>query len=106
MFLSIEYSCHKVAIGKFEFKLIDSDFVATGDANDDVYVIAANEYIKRNLPVAKNIVLLCIYLENKFDVKIESGVRAQDAICPNHINNWAEIAAERDRLLDKLSAMK
>ncbi len=104
MFVSYTYITVK---NEVEYKIIDSDFTVTVLEHKDTAasVVIAKEYYKRNLPVAKNMVLLCLYSETK-GYNIKHIVIWQDHYCYNKINNWKEIAAERDRLLDKLLVMK
>lgn len=95
----------------YEFEITDSDFVTirgmTGVMAQHWYAgiatVIAAEYVERNLLVAKNIVLYCLYMEEQGYKNI---ICYQDRYCPEYIDNWVEIAAERDRLLDKLYAMK
>lgn len=91
------------------YKIIDSDFVSILNTLDGLPIamtgiIVAKEYIKRNLPVAKNIALFCLYIES-FGHNMENITGWQDKSCSG-IQNWTEIAVERDRYLDKLSPMK
>ncbi len=103
MFRSIRYVGHGRFNTQSEYEITDSDFVVI--VNGPRSVAVAREYDKRNLPVAKNIVLLCLYLESR-GTNIEKVIRLQDDVCSGHIANWDRIAEERNRYLDKLSAMK
>lgn len=89
---------------QYEYKITDSDFVVVVGGCTIPDVAIAKEYARRNLPVAKNMALLCLYMGE--DERMELIVIQQDLYCGAYIDNWAEIAAERDRYLDKLSAMK
>lgn len=92
---------------KRSIEIIDSDFrIIIHTEYQYVEEIIVKEYTARNLPVAKNIALLCMYFENFWQVKMPDVIYWQDQHCPHYVDNWAEIAAERDRYLDKLSAMK
>lgn len=116
MFRSCEYLNYDIKANLYKYKITDSDFITVVETNlpvggsgdlflASVIVAVVKEYIKRNLSIVNNIILLCLYLE-KFKYKMEDIIYWQDKFCHEYINNWAEIAAERDRLLDKLSAMK
>lgn len=94
MFRSFKYLGFNIETNQYEHELIDSDFVTVViDDTGNESVAVAKEYIRRNLPVAKNMALLYLYIE-------QQGSYIREAI------RWAEIEIERDRILDKLSAMK
>lgn len=111
MFHSYEYICLNKKTRQFKLEIKDSDFATTIFVNETlanflaINVSIAQEYARRNLPVAKNMALLCLYLEERGH-KMYNIIYHQDHYCPEHIENWVEIAAERDRILAKLSAMK
>lgn len=100
---------------KYKYEIIDHDFVASvvvvwpiGQGMSmltGMAIAVAKEYAKRNLSVGKNIAVLCLHLEER-GWGMENIIYNQDKDCSQHIYNWAEIAAERDRTLDKFSAMK
>lgn len=48
--------------GEHEYNIIDSDFNFTIVVNDAISIVVAKEYAKRNLPVARNLALLCLYI--------------------------------------------
>lgn len=103
MFRSYKY------INSSRIEITDSDFVAVailaGDPLGCVSVAIAKEYARRNLPLAKNMTLFCLYIES-FGHNMESILRFQNKYGYKYIDNWSGIAAERDRILDKLSTMK
>lgn len=104
MFRSFE---HEVVYGSgYEFKIIDSDFTVVVRGDDSIVALAlVKEYARRNLPVGKNLALLCLYFES-LRRDIENILYWQDLYCSGKVENWAEIAAERNHYLDKLWAMK
>lgn len=108
MFRSYEYLGYSCKTNEFEFKITDSDFVVVAStfpgSSVNVNMVVAKEYARRNLQVGKNIALLCLYLRERV-MEMKDITYWQDKYCPEYIDNWTEIAAERDQLLDKLSAM-
>ncbi len=107
MFRSLECDSYIYATNECKYKLTDSEFVVNvvDNLGHGGCVSIAKEYARRNLPVAKNMALLCLYLE-ALGLRRKMKDINQDKFCSKHIDNWSGIAAERDRLLGKLSAMK
>lgn len=105
MFRSYRYLSYNHKTKLHVIKITDSDFVVIVTVNGSINVAVAKEYARRNLSVAKNLVLLCLEMESLGN-KMKDIILSQDKYCPEHIDNWAEIATERNRILDKLSAMK
>lgn len=101
--------------GCWTYEITDSDFgtVIVVLNEPEITVGIVEEYASRNLNVGKNVALLYMY---QAEIEIGPGppianlleeiIEYQDHCCPKFINNWAEIAVERDQYLDKIWAMK
>lgn len=107
MFCSYRYIGYNNKTKQYEDELIDSYFTVLikSTVATPFHTVIAQEYVNRNVSVAKNIALLCLYMETQGN-SMEEIVYWQDRHCSKVINNWGQIASERNRYLDKLSAMK
>jgi hypothetical protein len=94
-------------VDKYDYILTDSEFgkVSIESVGGPIVGIA-REYIKRDLPVGRNLALFVIYRTNNGLTRIKNICERMDAWCPKHIDNWNQYAEERDRALEKLLALK
>lgn len=121
MFLSITYVSRGNSDSEFVYRLTDSDFetefsywLTDSDFETTLNKIMTSitagvvkEYRRRKLNAGKNTALLILHMEEKWGAHdIYKLIFFQDKYCPEHIDNWSEIAAERDRYMNKIIAMK
>lgn len=88
------------------YEITDYDFVVVVESPDVEGVAVAKEYVRRKLPLAKNMALYALYQQQTYGFKMKDILSWQNKYCSKCIINWPQIAGERDRLLNKLSAMK
>jgi hypothetical protein len=117
-FVSLTYDSYDRATDQYFYTLVDSEFgsvkvegdedwVTIGAAGGAVLVVAlvAKEYIKRGLPVGRNLALVTICTHRTYKSSIADIVRWQDEYCPEYVENWQLYARERDEHLNKLLAL-
>lgn len=121
MFKSIIYKKYNGRIKKFIYELTDSEFGICKiefDRNYNISVMegdmlrslaVAQEYQKRNLPIAENMALFHIWYHNRpslYPCSFEQLKQWQDKYCPEYINDWSEISKQIDILIKKYQLLQ
>lgn len=110
MFQAIFYQRYNDTKRQYLYKLVDSEFgvceiwvdgTASGTGVFGAEKEIAQEYQKRKLPIAENIVLLNIWHHKRYGYSLNEMKEYQDTYCYKHINNWPEISLKIDRLIKK-----
>lgn len=94
---------------RYEFKIVDSGFISSVMSVKfwgQLPCVIGAEYQERGLKVGKNMALVCLYMEEKERISIDDLIVYLNNHAAAYISNYKDVAFERDRYLDKFSAMK